>query len=59
VTSKECRTEIHSLISDGQGHVAAQLTLTGTFTGENFDGLVANGAHCSAGWPSCSLSPAG
>lgn len=40
----DARTEIHSMTSDGQGHVTVQLTLSGTFTGEPFDGLLANGA---------------
>jgi ketosteroid isomerase-like protein len=44
----DARTEVGSLFSDGKGHVAAQVTLSGTFTGGRFDGLVANGAHWSA-----------
>lgn len=44
----DARTEIHSLTSDGAGHVTSQLTLSGTFTGGKFDGLLANGAPWKA-----------
>lgn len=40
----DARTEIDTMTSDGHGHVTVQLTLSGTFTGGEFDGLLANGA---------------
>ncbi|SDZ00320.1 Ketosteroid isomerase-related protein [Amycolatopsis xylanica] len=44
----DARTEVVSIFSDGEGHVCAQVQLSGTFTGGKFDGLIANGAHWSA-----------
>lgn len=44
----DARTRIDSIVSDGNGRVAVQVTLTGTFTGGKFNGLSANGRPWSA-----------
>jgi predicted ester cyclase len=40
----DARTELLHLVADDEGRVAAQVRLSGTFTGTRFDGLRANGA---------------
>lgn len=39
----DAHTEIIDLVADDEGRVAAQVALSGTFTGTRFDGLRANG----------------
>jgi predicted ester cyclase len=40
--------EVLNLVADGDGQVAAQVRLSGTFTGTGFDGLRANGRRWTA-----------
>ncbi|MFG2830722.1 ester cyclase [Streptomyces sp. NPDC048434] len=44
----DAHTEVMSLVADTEGRVAAQVLLTGTFTGTRFNGLRANGRRWSA-----------